>query len=45
MSITYGIDVLPKNDPYIEMAEKAIASLCIATVPGTFLVDQLPIRM
>jgi hypothetical protein len=44
MSIAYGIDVLHKDDPYIETAEKAVAALCIATIPGTFLVDQLPFR-
>jgi hypothetical protein len=41
--IAYGIKVLPKGDPYIAMAEKAIASAAIAATPGAFLVDVLPI--
>lgn len=45
MSITYGIDILPKDDPYIDVAEKAVAALSIATIPGKFLVDQFSIRM
>jgi hypothetical protein len=42
ISITYGIDVLPKNDPYIATAENAVQPLFIAAVPGTFLVDTFP---
>ena len=42
ISVTYGIDVLPKNDPYIATAESAIQPLFIAAIPGTFLVDTFP---
>ncbi|CAA7261125.1 unnamed protein product [Cyclocybe aegerita] len=42
MSVTYGIDVLPKNDPYIETAEKSLRAVLDAAVPGAFLVDSLP---
>jgi hypothetical protein len=42
LSVTYGIDVLPKNDPYIATAENAIQPLFIAAIPGTFLVDTFP---
>lgn len=42
MAIAYGIDVLPKNDPYIEAAEKGLATVAIAAVPGAYLVDTLP---
>jgi hypothetical protein len=42
ISVTYGIDVLPKNDPYIATAENAIQPLFIAAIPGTFLVDTFP---
>ncbi|KAF9457686.1 cytochrome P450 [Collybia nuda] len=42
MLITYGIEVLPKADPYIDMAERALESVAIAGVPGAFLVDALP---
>lgn len=45
MDIVYGIEILPENDPYIDTAEKAIASLVIAASPGAFLVDLLPFRM
>ena len=43
--VVYGINVLPKDDPYIETAEKALAGLNIAGNPGAFLVDVLPICM
>ena len=43
ISVTYGIDVLPKNDPYIATAENAIQPLFIAAIPGTFLVDTFPL--
>ncbi|KAJ7274707.1 cytochrome P450 [Mycena rebaudengoi] len=42
MSITYGIDVLPSNDPYISLAEKAMHGLSVAIAPGRFLVDSMP---
>ncbi|KAF9457683.1 cytochrome P450 [Collybia nuda] len=42
ISIAYGIEVLPENDPYIEGAESAIKPLVTAGVPGTFLVDAFP---
>ncbi|KAF8218550.1 cytochrome P450 [Tricholoma matsutake] len=42
ISIAYGLDVLPKDDPYISIAEKCIRSLVVAAVPGTFLVDTFP---
>ncbi|CAA7261126.1 unnamed protein product [Cyclocybe aegerita] len=41
MSITYGINALPKNDPYIETAERSLRTLD-AVVPGAFLVDSFP---
>lgn len=43
MSITYGITVKPYDDPYIETAEKALYGLVEAAVPGTFLVDSIPL--
>ncbi|KAJ7256294.1 cytochrome P450 [Mycena rebaudengoi] len=42
ISITYGIDVLPSNDPYISLAEKAMHGLSVAIAPGRFLVDSMP---
>lgn len=43
MSIAYGIQVKPVDDPYIEAAEKGVHGLVTAAVPGRFLVDMLPI--
>ncbi|KAJ7607915.1 cytochrome P450 [Roridomyces roridus] len=42
MESAYGIDVLPQNDPYVNLAERAIHSIAYALVPGRFLVDSLP---
>lgn len=43
MSIVYGIEVLPENDPYLRLVEEAVQPLIIASIPGAFLVDMLPI--
>lgn len=43
MDIVYGIDVQPEDDPYIDIAEKAMAGAAEASTPGAFLVDFLPI--
>ncbi|KAF8626927.1 hypothetical protein AX17_006428 [Amanita inopinata Kibby_2008] len=43
LAVTYGIKTLPKHDPYIELVEKAVRPGLIAAVPGTYLVDVLPI--
>ncbi|KAJ7221702.1 cytochrome P450 [Mycena pura] len=43
MSVAYGIDVLPSNDPYVDLAEKAVDGLVTAVVPGRFLVDSIPL--
>ncbi|KAJ7251339.1 cytochrome P450 [Mycena rebaudengoi] len=43
MSIAYGIDTLPSNDPYMETAERAIDTIMQAGVPGRYLVDMIPI--
>ncbi|KAG6872997.1 hypothetical protein C0992_009179, partial [Termitomyces sp. T32_za158] len=42
MSITYGIEVQIKGDPYITTAEQASHSLTAAAIPGRFLVDSVP---
>jgi hypothetical protein len=42
MSIAYGLDVLPKDDPYIATAEQGVHPLVVAGVPGAFLVDSIP---
>jgi hypothetical protein len=38
----YGIDVLPTGDPYIQLAEQAMEAASEASIPGSFLVDTLP---
>ncbi|KZP11349.1 hypothetical protein FIBSPDRAFT_1050806 [Athelia psychrophila] len=43
IKVSYGLDVLPKNDPFIEPADKAIAAFGIALMPGAFLVNTVPI--
>ncbi|KAJ7146857.1 cytochrome P450 [Mycena epipterygia] len=43
MSVAYGIDVLPVNDPYITLAEQAVVAGAQAGVPGRFLVDSIPL--
>ena len=42
MSVAYGLDVQPHNDPYIATAEHGVHPLVAAAVPGAFLVDTLP---
>ncbi|KAJ7146914.1 cytochrome P450 [Mycena epipterygia] len=42
MSVAYGIDVLPDNDPYIELAEQMVQTGVQAAIPGRFLVDSIP---
>ena len=41
--MTYGINVLPYNDPYIKIAEEAVAANAPLLIPGAFLVDIIPI--
>jgi hypothetical protein len=43
MKIGYGIAVRETNDPYISVAEEVLNGLAQAGVPGTFLVDLVPI--
>ncbi|KAJ7230253.1 cytochrome P450 [Mycena pura] len=43
MDITYGIQVSTSDDPYIKMATEAMHGLAVATIPGAFLVDTIPL--
>ncbi|KAJ6473454.1 cytochrome P450, partial [Mycena vulgaris] len=43
ISVAYGINVLPKDDPYVTLTERALHSFVSAMVSGRFLVDSLPI--
>lgn len=38
MSVAYGIDVLPENDPWIELNEEAVHAGAQAAIFGRFLV-------
>ncbi|GJJ06131.1 hypothetical protein Clacol_000320 [Clathrus columnatus] len=42
--ITYGIKTSLDNDPYVELAEKALGTIAQVTAPGAHLVDIIPIR-
>lgn len=39
MDVTYGVEVSPSNDRYIQVAEEAMGLLSQAEMPGAFLVD------
>ena len=43
LSMTYGINIRPYDDPLIAMAEEAVEAMSELTNAGTFLVDILPI--
>ena len=38
----YGVKVLPKDDSYISISEKAVRAVSVAAGPGNFLVDTFP---
>ncbi|TFK25337.1 cytochrome P450 [Coprinopsis marcescibilis] len=42
LSIAYGINVQEENDPFVQLAEDAMAPLITAGLPGAFLVDFFP---
>ncbi|KAJ6626053.1 cytochrome P450 [Mycena sp. CBHHK59/15] len=43
MSVAYGINIHPSDDPYVTLADQAVHGLMTALVPGRFLVDAFPI--
>ncbi|OJT14150.1 O-methylsterigmatocystin oxidoreductase [Trametes pubescens] len=43
MSIGYDIEVQPHDDPYVQTAEEAVASITETTNAGSYLVDVIPI--
>ncbi|KDR71393.1 hypothetical protein GALMADRAFT_102730 [Galerina marginata CBS 339.88] len=43
LSLAYGLTIKNSNDPFVHLAEEAIASLAEAGTPGAFLVDIFPI--
>ncbi|PBK95956.1 cytochrome P450 [Armillaria gallica] len=42
LSITYGYDVEEDGDTLVELVDRAMAEFSELTVPGAFLVDQMP---
>ncbi|KAK7034643.1 hypothetical protein VNI00_012285 [Paramarasmius palmivorus] len=43
LSIAYGIEILPENDPHVAIAEQGVHAIIIAARPGAFLVESIPI--
>ena len=43
MSMTYGLDIKSHDDPFLAAAERALATMEEAAIPGAFLVDTFPI--
>ena len=43
LMIAYGYPVQEGDDPYVDLADKALDEIAQATTPGAFLVDSLPI--
>ncbi|KAH9160853.1 cytochrome P450 [Lactarius sanguifluus] len=42
LSIAYGIDVLPENDPYVADAENVLRAAAVATTKEALLLDSIP---
>ena len=42
LSISYGIDVLPENDPYVADSDKLLDALTIGTTKEATLLDAMP---
>ncbi|KAJ6454682.1 cytochrome P450 [Mycena sanguinolenta] len=42
LSTAYGIDILPENGPYVDIAEKALHAMACTGIRGSYLVDSLP---
>lgn len=45
MEVAYGIEVQEKNDPWIAIAEHALEGASVTGIPGSFMVDIIPIRL
>ncbi|KAF9219295.1 cytochrome P450 [Gyrodon lividus] len=42
MNVIYGIEIAPKDDRYIDIAEQALDGMAKAAAPGAFFVDVFP---
>ena len=46
MKIAYGYTIEPRgNDPLVDLADKALSQFSLASQPGIWLVDVIPLRM
>ncbi|PCH43276.1 cytochrome P450 [Wolfiporia cocos MD-104 SS10] len=43
IGVAYGLEVQPKDDPYVATAERALHAMAMAGNAGSFLVDYIPI--
>ncbi|KAF4610220.1 hypothetical protein D9613_010340 [Agrocybe pediades] len=43
ISLAYGFPIREKDDPYVSLAERALSSINEASLPGSFLVNILPV--
>ncbi|KAG6908024.1 hypothetical protein DXG01_006443 [Tephrocybe rancida] len=43
LRISHGYEVEANNDPFVELADKAMEEFSLSTAPGAFLVDVLPL--
>lgn len=42
LTVAYGIDVQPENDPYLDISEKAIQAVASSGNANAFIVDFMP---
>ncbi|KIK93558.1 hypothetical protein PAXRUDRAFT_144832 [Paxillus rubicundulus Ve08.2h10] len=42
LKITYGYNVQADEDPFVKLADRAMANISLVTAPGAFLVDLVP---
>ncbi|KZT20540.1 cytochrome P450 [Neolentinus lepideus HHB14362 ss-1] len=43
LDVTFGLNVVSKDDPFVAMADVAMKGMSTASVPGAFLVETIPI--
>lgn len=44
LKVTYGYGIQADEDPFVELANRAMANVSLVTTPGAFLVDLIPAR-
>lgn len=43
MRMTYGIDILPKDDPWVQLGIEIVRIGSVSALYGTYLVDWIPV--